>query len=50
MAPTISGGHMKGGKLVHRTVSPHQAEILRLALANYRKAKKLMKAWAAHKS
>ena len=36
---------MKGGKLVHRTVSPQQAAILRLAIANYRKAKKLMKAW-----
>jgi hypothetical protein len=29
---------MKGGKLVHRTVSPQQAAILRLAIANYRKA------------
>ena len=36
---------MKGGKLVHRTVSPEQAAILRVAIANYRKAKKLMKAW-----
>jgi hypothetical protein len=36
---------MKGGKLVHRTVTPKQAEILRRAIANYRKAKKLMKAW-----
>ena len=59
--PVLSVGHMKGGKLVHRTVSPQQAAILRLAIANYRKAKKLMKAWedeterlmdleAAHKS
>jgi hypothetical protein len=40
--------HMKAGKLVHCTVSPQQAAILRLAIANYRKAKKLMKAafWA----
>ena len=36
---------MKAGKLVHRTVSPKQATILRLAIANYRKAKKLMQAW-----
>jgi hypothetical protein len=36
---------MKGGKLVHCAVSPQQAAILRLAIANYRKAKKLMKAW-----
>jgi hypothetical protein len=36
---------MKGGKLVHRTLSPEQATILRLAIANHRKAKKLMQAW-----
>ena len=38
---------MKGGKLVHRTVSAEQAEILELAIANYRNAKKLMKDWEA---
>jgi len=38
-------GHMKGGKLVHRTVSPEQAIILRRAIANYRQARKLMQAW-----
>ena len=43
--PYYQWGHMKGGKLVHRTVTPEQAEILRRAIANYRKAKKLMKAW-----
>ena len=43
--PYYEWGHMKGGKLVHRTVSPEQATILRLAIANYRKAKKLMQAW-----
>ena len=37
--------HMKGGKLVHRMVTPEQAALLRRAIANYRKAKKLMKAW-----
>jgi hypothetical protein len=36
---------MKGGKLVHRMVTAEQAEILQLAIANYRNAKKLMKAW-----
>jgi hypothetical protein len=35
---------MKGGKLIHRRVTPEQAAILRRAIANYRKAKKLMKA------
>jgi hypothetical protein len=36
---------MKAGKLVHRTVSPEQATLLRTAIANYRKAKKPMRAW-----
>jgi hypothetical protein len=43
--PYFEWGHMKGGKLVHRTISPEQAAILQLAIANYRKAKKLMQAW-----
>jgi hypothetical protein len=43
--PYYEWGHMKGGKLVHRMVSPEQAAFLRLAIANYRKAKKLMRAW-----
>jgi hypothetical protein len=43
--PYYEWGHMKGGKLVHRTVSPEQATILRLAIANHRKAKKFMQAW-----
>lgn len=45
--PYYEWGHMKGGKLVHRMVTAEQAEILRLAIANYRNAKKLMKAWEA---
>jgi len=36
---------MKAGKLVHRTVTPEQATLLRAAIVNYRKAKKLMQAW-----
>jgi hypothetical protein len=43
--PYYEWGHMKGGKLVHRTVTSEQATILQLAIANYRKAKKLMQAW-----
>jgi len=43
--PYYEWGHMKAGKLVHRTLSPEQAAILRLAIANYRKAKKLLRAW-----
>jgi len=45
--PYFEWGHMKDGKLVHRSVSPQQAEILRLAIANYRNAKKLLKDWEA---
>ena len=41
--PYYEWGHMKAGKLVHRTVSPQQAAILRLAIANYRKVKKLLR-------
>src|SRR5580704_2858422 len=43
--PYYEWGHMKAGKLVHRSVSPEQATTLRLAIANYRKAKKLMHGW-----
>ncbi len=43
--PYYEWGHMHDGKLVHRTVSPQQAAILRLAIANYRKVKKLLRAW-----
>lgn len=43
--PYFEWGHMKGGKLVHRTVSPEQAAILKIAIANHRQAKKLMQAW-----
>ena len=43
--PYYEWGHMKAGKLVHRTVSSEQATLLRAAIANYRKAKKLMRAW-----
>lgn len=43
--PYYQWDHMKGGRVVHRNVSPEQAAILRRSIANYRKAKKLMKAW-----
>jgi hypothetical protein len=43
--PYYEWGHMKAGKLVHRTVSPQQAAILRLAIANHRKVKKLLRSW-----
>src|ERR1700688_2181149 len=43
--PYYRWGHMKAGKLVHRYVSPAQATILRQAITNYRKVKKLLRAW-----
>ena len=43
--PYYEWGHMKGGVLVHRSLTPQQAEILQLAIDNHRKAKKLMRAW-----
>ncbi len=45
--PYYEWGHMRGGKLVHRVVSPEQAALLAGAIANYRQAKKLMQAWQA---
>ena len=43
--PYIEWGHMRGGKLVHRQVSPTQAQALRLAIDNNRKLKKLLRQW-----
>jgi hypothetical protein len=43
--PYYQWGRMKGRKLVHSMVTVEQAERLRRAIANYRNAKKLMKAW-----
>lgn len=43
--PYYEWGHMHRGKLVHRLVSAEQAEILREAIRNYRKLRKLLRAW-----
>jgi hypothetical protein len=45
--PYFEWSYLKGGKLHHRTLTPEQAEIMRLAIANQRKAKKLLRAWEA---
>jgi hypothetical protein len=45
--PYFEWSYLKGGKLRHRTLTPAQAEIMRLAIANQRKAKKLMRDWEA---
>jgi hypothetical protein len=38
---------MKGGVLVHRSVTSQQAQMLQMAIGNHRKAKKLLRAWEA---
>jgi hypothetical protein len=43
--PYYEWSHLRGGKLLHRTVSPKQAAILRQALTNHRRLKKLMQKW-----
>ena len=43
--PYYQWAHMKAGKLIHRMVTAEQAEILRRAIANYRQARALMRAW-----
>jgi len=43
--PYYEWSHMRAGRLLHRVISPEQAEILRVAIANYRKVKKLLRAW-----
>lgn len=45
--PYYEWGHMQAGKLRHRLVTPAQAQALGIAIANYRKAKKLLRAWEA---
>jgi hypothetical protein len=45
--PYFEWSYLKAGKLRHRTLTPAQAEIMRLAIANQRKAKKLMRDWEA---
>jgi hypothetical protein len=45
--PYYEWGHMRAGKLVHRLVSPEQAELLGRAIGNYRKLKKLLRSWEA---
>ena len=43
--PYYEWGHMKGGVLVHRSVTPQQAALVLQAIGNHRQAKKLLRAW-----
>ena len=41
--PYYEWGYVKGGRLRHRTLTPQQAALTRLAIGNYRKVKKLLR-------
>lgn len=43
--PYYEWGHMHAGKLTHRNLTPQQANVLRQAIKNYRKARKLLRDW-----
>lgn len=43
--PYYDWGHMHEGKLVRRRLSVEQAQLMRRAIANYRKVKKLLRDW-----
>jgi hypothetical protein len=43
--PYYEWSYLKRGKLLHRTLTPEQADLMRMAIANHRKVKKLLKAW-----
>jgi hypothetical protein len=43
--PYYEWSHMKAGKLRHHTLTPEQAGLMRLAIANHRKVKQLLRAW-----
>jgi len=43
--PYFQWGHLKSRRLVHRYLSADQASLVRKAIANYRGAKKLLRAW-----
>lgn len=45
--PYYEWGHMRAGKLMHRLVSPEQAELLEQAISNYRRLKNLLRSWEA---
>ena len=45
--PHLEWSYLKASKLHHRTLTSEQAEIMRLAIANQRKAKKLLRVWEA---
>lgn len=45
--PYYEWGYMKAGKQVHRMISSDQAALLRRAIANYRRVRRLLRRWEA---
>jgi len=45
--PYYEWGFIVDGKVRHRMLSPKRAELMRVAIGNYRKARKLLKDWEA---
>jgi hypothetical protein len=45
--PYYEWGFIEAGRVRHRMLSPKRAELMRAAIANYRKVKKLLKDWEA---
>jgi hypothetical protein len=43
--PYYEWSYLKAGRLHHRSLTPKQAELMRRAITNYRKTKKLLRAW-----
>ncbi len=43
--PYYEWSYLKAGRLHHRSLTPKQAELMRQAIANYRRTKKLLRAW-----
>jgi Family of unknown function (DUF6788) len=43
--PYYEWSYKQAGKLRHLTLTPRQAELMRLAIANSRRVKKLLRAW-----
>jgi hypothetical protein len=46
--PYYEWSYLKGGRLHHRTLTPKQAELMRLAIANNRRARKLLRTWEVY--
>lgn len=46
--PYYEWSYLQDGRLRHRSLTPKQAELMRQAIANYRKARKLLRIWEVH--